>query len=117
MTARPLAVFACCAAIALSVSPDSMASDDDVAMGKTLTVERSKGNCLACHAIADGELPGNLGPPLFAMRARFPDADALREQIWDAGVKNPGTRMPPFGRHGILSREEIDLIVIYLYTL
>lgn len=85
--------------------------------GKALTMERSKGNCLACHAIADGELPGNIGPPLFAMKARFPKAEALRMQIWDATKRNPDSRMPPFGRHGILSRKEIDLIVQYLYTL
>jgi len=85
--------------------------------GKALVMERSKGNCLACHAIADGELPGNIGPPLFAMKERFPEADALRMQIWDATKRNPDSRMPPFGRHGILSRKEIDLIVQYLYTL
>lgn len=85
--------------------------------GKALVMERSRGNCLACHAIADGKLPGNLGPPLVAMQARFPDADVLREQIWDATSGNPDSRMPPFGRHGILSREEIELIVQYLYTL
>ena len=85
--------------------------------GKMLAMKRSKGNCLACHAIADGELPGNIGPPLLAMKARFPDAEVLRKQIWDATASNPDTRMPPFGRHGILSRDEIDLIVEYLYTL
>ena len=85
--------------------------------GKTLVMTRSNGNCLACHAIADGQLPGNIGPPLVAMKARFPDVDVLREQIWDARVRNPDSRMPPFGRHGILSRDEIDLIVEYLYTL
>jgi sulfur-oxidizing protein SoxX len=85
--------------------------------GKDLVMQRSKGNCLACHAIADGKLPGNIGPPLLAMKARFPDADTLRRQIWDASALNPDTRMPPFGRHGILSHEEIELIVEYLYTL
>lgn len=85
--------------------------------GKALVMQKSKGNCLACHAIADGELPGNIGPPLLGMKARFPDVGALRQQIWDATVPNPDTRMPPFGRHGILSRDEIDLIVEYLYTL
>lgn len=85
--------------------------------GKTLVMQRSKGNCLACHAIADGELPGNIGPPLIGMKARFPDIDILRQQIWDATLQNPDTRMPPFGRHGILSRDEIDQIIAYLYTL
>jgi len=85
--------------------------------GKALVMERSRGNCLACHMIADGKLPGNIGPPLIAMKARFPEAEVLRMQIWDATKRNPDTRMPPFGRHGILTREEIDLIVQYLYTL
>lgn len=85
--------------------------------GKALAMERSKGNCLACHAIADGELPGNIGPPLLAMKARFPDADVLRRQIWDARQSNPETRMPPFGEFGILDSHEIDLIVGFLYTL
>ena len=85
--------------------------------GKAIVMERSRGNCLACHAIADGKLPGTLGPPLIGMKARFPDADTLRMQVWDATKRNPDTRMPPFGRHGILSSEEIDLVVQYLYTL
>jgi sulfur-oxidizing protein SoxX len=85
--------------------------------GKTLAMEKSKGNCLACHAIADGELPGNIGPPLIAMKARFPDKEILRRQIWDATERNPDSRMAPFGRHGILDKQEIDLIVEYLYTL
>ena len=90
---------------------------DPLANGKSLVMEKSKGNCLACHSIADGKQPGNIGPPLLAMKARFPDADSLRKQIWDATLRNPDTRMPPFGRHGILSSKEIDLIVQYLYTL
>ena len=78
---------------------------------------KRKGNCLACHAIADGELPGNLGPPLISMQARFPDKQTLRDQIMDASLRNPDTRMPPFGRHEILTVEEINLIVDYIYTL
>jgi len=90
---------------------------DQLADGKALVMEKSKGNCLACHAIADGKMPGNIGPPLLAMKARFPDAEVLRSQIWDASEKNPDSRMPPFGRHGILDRDEVDRIVEYLYTL
>ena len=86
-------------------------------MGKQLVMTRSKGNCLACHAIADGELPGNLGPPLVSMQLRFPDKAILRAQIWDATERNPNSRMPPFGKHEILSEEEIDLILDYVYSL
>ena len=88
-----------------------------MAAGKTLAMERSKGNCLACHAMDDGELPGNLGPPLLAMKLRFPDRQALVTQVCDATIRNPDSRMPPFCRHGILTEQEVRLIVDYLYTL
>jgi sulfur-oxidizing protein SoxX len=90
---------------------------DTIEEGKRLTMERSKGNCLACHVIEDGQLPGNVGPPLQGMKQRFPDRGALRQQVCDATVRNPYSRMPPFCRHGILTNEEVELIVDYLYTL
>ena len=59
----------------------------------------------------------NIGPPLVAIEARFPDRDKLLRQIRDPGFYNPATIMPPFGKHEILTSEEIELIVDYLYTL
>lgn len=88
-----------------------------VEQGKAIAFDRVKGNCLACHAMDDGTLPGNIGPPLIAMKARFPDKAKLRAQIWDATVMNPNTIMIPFGRTGVLSEEEIDKVVEYVYTL
>ncbi len=85
--------------------------------GKALAFDRKKGNCLACHMIEGGDLAGNIGPPLLAMQQRFPDRTQLRAQIWDSTVKNPQTMMPPFGRHRILTEDEIDKIVDFLYTL
>ena len=90
---------------------------DAIKKGKKLAFERKKGNCLACHLIEDGELAGNAGPPLLAMEARFPNKKDLFNKIWDATKSNPHTFMPPFGKHGILTKEEINLIVEYLYTL
>ena len=92
-------------------------SEDALEQGKKLAIERGKGNCLACHSIEDGQLPGNLGPPLLAMKARFPDRERLRLQIHDASSSNRHSRMPPFGRHQILTAEEIELIMDYLYAL
>ena len=85
--------------------------------GKALAFDRFKGNCLACHYVEGGELTGNYGPPLIAMKMRFPDRDALRAQIWDAAIKNPDTRMPPFGRNHILTEQEIDLVTDFLQSL
>jgi sulfur-oxidizing protein SoxX len=92
-------------------------TDAQIAAGKELAFERAKGNCLACHRIEDGELPGTLGPPLVAMKLRFPERDALKQQICDPTIRQPDSRMPPFCRHGILTKKEVDLIVDYLYTL
>jgi len=90
---------------------------DIVKQGKEVAFDRKKGNCLACHMIEDGASPGDIGPPLVAMKTRFPDKAKLREQIYDPMISNPGTRMPPFGKHKILSDGEIDAIVEYIYTL
>ncbi|MBT3195305.1 MAG: sulfur oxidation c-type cytochrome SoxX [Candidatus Ruthia sp.] len=80
------------------------------------TFGRKAGNCLACHMIPGGNLPGNIGPPLLAMKARYPDKAALRAQIWDATVKNPNTIMPPFGKHGALTEKQIDQVTNYIYS-
>ena len=88
-----------------------------VEQGKVVAFDRKKGNCLACHQIAGGDLPGNIGPPLVAMKARFPDKVKLREQIADPTQINPNSIMPPFGRQQILTDTEIDQIVEFIHTL
>jgi sulfur-oxidizing protein SoxX len=87
------------------------------AKGQEIAFDRSKGNCLACHMIQDGVSPGNIAPPLIAMQSRFPDKSILRDQIWDASVRNPETAMPLFGRHEIISESELDKLLEYIYSL
>jgi len=89
----------------------------DAARGKKIAWSSSDGNCLACHMMAGGELPGNFGPPMVAMKARFPDRAVLRDHVWDARKYNAQTQMPPFGAHGILDSQQIDDVIEYLYTL
>ncbi|HCD36786.1 MAG TPA: sulfur oxidation c-type cytochrome SoxX [Chlorobium sp.] len=105
------------AALLMLPSLGQAASKADLDKGKELSFESSKGNCLACHMVADGEFPGNFGPPLIQMKERFPDKAVLHKQIWDASEKNPKSIMPPFGKNGILTDKEVDLIVDYIYTL
>ncbi|WP_198266232.1 sulfur oxidation c-type cytochrome SoxX [sulfur-oxidizing endosymbiont of Gigantopelta aegis] len=92
-------------------------SKADLEKGQALAFNRKKGNCLACHSIKGGKLPGNIAPPLVAMKARFPDRAVLRAQIFNASAKNPNTIMPPFGRHKIISEKEIDLITDFIHQL
>lgn len=85
--------------------------------GKRIAFERNKGNCLACHAIADGDSPGTIGPALNAIANRFQDKQQLRALIFDARQFNPETSMPPFGKNRILSDTELDQLVDYLWSL
>ncbi len=104
----------------LIVHGNGNANDSRVDEGRRLAHDFDKGNCLACHAAPSDPqavTKANIAPPLVAMRARFSDREALRSQIWDAAKRNPDTIMPPFGRHLILSDDEIELIIDYLYTL
>jgi len=87
--------------------------------GKKLAFSRSKGNCLACHAIQGGNLAGNIGPGLIAMKLRYPNKQELVDKIWGKpGVREvPNSMMPTFGKHGILTDDEINKIVDFIYTL
>ena len=89
---------------------------DAVTQGGCVVLERTKGNCMACHAIA-GTTAGNIAPPLVAMKQRFPDKAKLRDQISDGRKLNPRSIMPPFGPHEILSKDEIDKVVEFVLTL
>jgi sulfur-oxidizing protein SoxX len=85
--------------------------------GQDLAFDRGKGNCLTCHEIKGGDAPGNLGPALSDMKARFPDRKDLVAIIEDETKRNPLTVMPPFKRNYILTDKEIEAIVDFLYTL
>jgi len=103
------------------ITPSSAQADEQanklIQEGKEIAFDRKMGNCLACHLIDDGVSPGNIGPPLVAMKARYPNREKLYSQIYDPMVANPGTRMPPFGKHAILSEDQLNKVVDYLYTL
>ena len=107
------------AALAITSFPATAAdaAASVIEKGKEVAFDRKLGNCLACHAIEDGTLPGNIGPPLIAMQQRFPDKAKLRAQIWDATKANPNSMMPPFGKYEVLTEKEIDAITEWVYTL
>jgi L-cysteine S-thiosulfotransferase len=120
MRIKPTILFSLIASLGiagLSLAADGAADQPD---GRTLAFDRTKGNCLACHAIPSekkAEAPGNIGPPLANIKERYPDRAKLRAQIWDATVANPNTSMPPFGRNKILTEQEIDLVTDYIQGL
>ena len=110
------AAIAAASVAAPGIVPEAFAAPM-IEEGREIALDRRKGNCMACHVIAGATLPGNIGPPLVAMKARFPDKAKLRDQIRDASKFNPRSIMPPFGRHDILTEEEIDKVVEFVHSL
>lgn len=92
-------------------------SAEDIATGRVIAGDRNTGNCFACHQVEGAELAGNVGPPLVAMKMRFPERAVLYQQVADPRLRNPDTIMPPYGAHGILSERELNLVIDYLLTL
>ncbi|MBV9529955.1 MAG: sulfur oxidation c-type cytochrome SoxX [Bradyrhizobium sp.] len=95
----------------------AQAQSSTVEDGKAIAFDRAKGNCLSCHDIKGGDLPGTIGPPLNDMKTRFPNRDELIGIVSDETRRNPQTVMPPFGRNLILTDKEISAIVDFLYSL
>jgi sulfur-oxidizing protein SoxX len=86
--------------------------------GRDIAHDVFRGNCLACHRIPGDRTAvsmADIGPVLEHLRQRFPDRAVLRAQIWDPTARNPQTVMPPFGKHKVLTEDEIDAVVDYIY--
>ena len=95
----------------------SAKAEDMVAEGKKIAENRTLGNCFTCHNYEGANLPGNIGPPLVAMKSRFPDKQKLYDQIYDATKANPNSIMPPFGKYGVLTKEQVQAVTDWVYTL
>jgi L-cysteine S-thiosulfotransferase len=110
---KPALVFMLAALAAIAASPARPQS----AEGQKLAFDRGKGNCLTCHVIRGGDLPGTIGPVLKDIKAKYPDRSELVAILVDETKRNPQTMMPPFGRNRILTEQEINAIVDFLQTL
>jgi L-cysteine S-thiosulfotransferase len=85
--------------------------------GRKLAFDRGKGNCLTCHVIKGGDLPGTIGPELVDIKSKYPKREDLVAILNDETLRNPLTVMPPFGRNRILTEKEINAVVDFLQTL
>ena len=100
---------------AASVTP--AAAQSSVDEGRKVAFDRGKGNCLTCHDIKGGDLPGTIGPALKDIKSKYPDRNDLVAIVTDETKRNPETVMPPFGRNHILTESEINAVVDFLQTL
>jgi L-cysteine S-thiosulfotransferase len=107
-----LALLAIAALFAGSAHAQSAAAE-----GQKLAFDRSKGNCLTCHVIKGGDLPGSIAPELVAIKSKYPNRADLVAIVTDETLRNPQTVMPPFGRNRILTEQEISAVVDFLQTL
>jgi len=112
ITALALATTVAAIDFVLPVRAQSAAAE-----GQKIAFDRSKGNCLTCHDIKGGNLPGSIGPKLDNIKAKYPDRNDLVAILTDETKRNPQTVMPPFGRNRILTEREINAVVDFLQTL
>ena len=113
----PSSAKAALAAFALLLSASAALAQSGAADGEKLAFDRGKGNCLTCHEIKGGDLPGSIGPELKDIKTKYPDRNDLVAIVTDETRRNPQTVMPPFGRNRILTEKEINAIVDFLQTL
>jgi sulfur-oxidizing protein SoxX len=105
------------AMLASAIATSPARAQSGAADGQKIAFDRGKGNCLTCHAIKGGDLPGTIGPELKDIKSKYPDRNDLIAIVHDETKRNPQTVMPPFGRNRILTEQEIGAIVDFLQTL
>lgn len=103
----------------------------DAARGRTLVLDRTRGNCLICHQVPEPGEPfqGTIGPALAGVGTRLATGQ-LRLRLVDTSRLNPETVMPPYFRtEGLrdvapqyrgrpaLNAQEIEDVVAYLASL
>ena len=112
-----LPAFALALVIGAFASPCTAQAQSTADEGRKLAFDRSKGNCLTCHVIKGGDLPGTIGPELVDIKSKYPKREDLVAILNDETLRNPLTVMPPFGRNRILTEKEINAVVDFLQTL
>jgi sulfur-oxidizing protein SoxX len=117
LSVKPGLIPAIVLALTIGVVAGPASAQTAAAEGQKLAFDRSKGNCLTCHVIKGGDLPGSIGPALVDIKSKYPNRDDLVAILNDETRRNPLTMMPPFGRNRILTDKEINAVVDFLQTL
>jgi mono/diheme cytochrome c family protein len=105
----------CFALAGLLLSPTLLAQD-----GRALFADANKGRCVHCHqAPADAALKSlsTIGPVLANVKEKYASLEALDAAIGDYEKQKPGSFMPPYRKHRLLTDAEIAAIARYVWTL
>ena len=114
---KPVLIPALALALWIVAASGPACAQSAAADGQKIAFDRGKGNCLTCHVIKGGDLPGTIGPELIDIKKKYPNRDDLVAIVFDETKRNPLTVMPPFGRNRILTEMEISAVVDFLQTL
>ena len=117
LSRKPGLISAIVLVLAIGAAAGPARAQSAAAEGQKLAFDRGKGNCLTCHVIKGGDLPGSIGPQLVDIKSKYPNRDDLVAILNDETKRNPLTMMPPFGRNRILTDKEINAVVDFLQTL
>lgn len=104
-------------ALALSCLPLATlaATPAQIAAGRKIATSMI-GNCAACHAFSGADEAGTVGPALANLKTTMPDRKIFHAIIANEPARNPSTIMPPFGKNLILTPEQINDVIDFLYT-
>jgi sulfur-oxidizing protein SoxX len=114
---KPALLHVLALALSIGAAASPARAQSAAAEGQKIAFDRGKGNCLTCHEIKGGDLPGTIGPALKDIKSKYPDRNDLVAILTDETKRNPQTVMPPFGRNRILTEQEINAVVDFLQTL
>ena len=101
-----LPAIALALAIGAFVPQAPRSAQSAAAEGQKLAFDRSKGNCLTCHDIKGGDLPGTIGPALIDIKSKYPNRDESRRHRHRRNQAQPADRdasvrtQPDFDREG-----------------
>ncbi len=87
----------------------------DAGRGEKIATNLRWGNCIACHVLPtqDG---GTIGPPLKGYGSRDMPLDYTYQRIWDVRFYNPNAHMPLYGPNKILTDQDVQDVMAYLYS-
>jgi L-cysteine S-thiosulfotransferase len=104
-------------AVLRATTPPGLSGDPT--KGRALFLDRAKGPCTGCHLVPGDDVwpAGSVGPDLSTLGDRLLPDQYLYQLLWDPRVVFSNTAMPPWGRNGLFTPEELADLVAYLQTL
>jgi sulfur-oxidizing protein SoxX len=99
-----------------AVGVGQAATPAQIAAGQKIAETTALGNCDACHMFTGATEAGNVGPALKDVKTMVPSRKEFYAIIYDEEARNPQTVMPAFGKNHILSPEQINDVIDFMYT-